>query len=412
MPIDEHAIGIHIILRNKAGTFPKILENLSGLIFEEDTEFKQKNNNLFYPSFHYSRYQNCSYGKKQREQYFYFTADITLENSVANNAEKGAVILSLPTPDESLVERNSIIDRINSLLFSSQNNGWLGHIKKSDGKIVMINIDDNLEQHIRVAHELLEKNCLFQVTVSPETYRAKIFNILQNSEFYRHFIPEELLNAEFNRSYVNTQFSYNENIHIERIPLAKLHICCRHGDKSGALAAAINTLLFRKFNGYRNDGLQYVFNIMFLIDYFSFSPSVAYDAIYGRLTDFKKDRIKIAQKDDDNNNHTDISKPPDVTRAREVIERILICPISDNNSCNNSWVEYANKLHEYLKENGEISYKEPIKDQYNNNILIYRNEHQPCWIQDEDHNKRNAPNTGCDICRKCWRIDELRKVYH
>ncbi|MCR4322210.1 MAG: hypothetical protein NUV74_17970 [Candidatus Brocadiaceae bacterium] len=165
---------------------------------------------------------------------------------------------------------------------------------------------------------------------------------------------------------------------------------------------------------------------MFLIDYFSFSPNVVYKDVYGHL-ELTKNRIKI-EKCDDNNRNT-VDKKTDETWARKVIERILICPISDVNDehSQGKWSEYANNLKNFLNDNttnnpGERTNYTMIKDPNDNDtkcypksILIYRNDSTPCWIRDKDHRGEDtegmsAPDAGCDICRKCWWIDEFRKI--
>lgn len=403
--LSENAIGIHIILRNRAGTFSKILADLSGLKFEENSIFKSNPETLFYPSFHYSRYQNCAFGKKQEEeQYFYFTADISLEKECLSDAEKGAAILSLPSVDisdkQSKHNREEIRRSLNILRVPPKGDvlGWIKskncyiyqQFKKNNNKI-------DFKKYL--IKSLLSENCLFQVTASPETYRAKLFNLLKNWDFYGSFAKEEV-KAEIERAFINTRFEYefkkDEEGMILGNPLAKLYLCCRYGKKPGALAAAINTLLFKKYDSHLN--VNYVFNIMFLMDYFSYSPSVSYDVIYGRL-----EKQETWNKEDVN----------------KVIERILICPISDNKNNNkNSWNKYANELLAFLGEDYNIvpADIENNPDHKNpENILIYRNDKPPCSISQKHHEEdrqRPSPDKGCDICRRCWWIKEFReKIY-
>lgn len=396
--LSNDAIGIHIILRNRAGTFPKILADLSGLKFEENSDFKSKNGPLFYPSFHYSRYQNCAFGKKQKKkQYFYFTADISLEKECESDAEKGATILSLPSSDDQSRNNREKIRKALNILRLPPKGDVLGWIKSKNGYIYQQFKNNRTDPKNDIVNNLLSENCFFQVTVSPETYRAKLFNLLKNWDFYKTF-AEEKARAEIERAFINTSFEYKFNKDKDdekRIlgnPLAKLYLCCLYGDKPGALAAAINTLLFKKFD--RCHDVEYVFNIMFLIDYFSYSPIVSYDVLYGRLEP-KDRRIKIAS---------------------DVIERILICPISD--SKNDDWRTYAQKLFEFLgTDSYDIVLDPPENTNLKNlkNILIYRKDRYPCSISQkypEEDRQKQALNKGCDICQKCWWLEEFRdKVY-
>lgn len=370
MSIDKPAIGIHIIQRDKPGSFPKIIADLSGI------QFKQTDCTHI-PSFHYSRYQNCAFGKKQVEKYFYYTADITLEEKPKNDNEEkiGAVVLSLPSPSE----RDDVIKYINKLLFNSDK---LGSIKIPNEEYIKVDNILNKKEHI---NHLL-KNCIFQVTTSPETYRAKLFNLFKNWDFYgdQEFKKEDAI-KEIGRAYIDTTFSYSKDIP-KGSPLAKLYLCCRYGDQPGALAAAINTLLFRVWKNFQDK--KYIFNIMFYIDYFSFASGVAYDAIYGKLARSNK-RI-------------------DEGKLKDVIERILICPITEVPS--SSWYdEYAIKLYYFLNGTGYKYEIEPKQENVQNkqnisNILIYRDNKSPCEICGirEDGEQERRPNKGCDICRKFW----------
>lgn len=386
MSINKQAIGIHIIQRDKAGAFPRILANLSGI------EFKQADCTQGYkiPSFHYSRYQNCTYGKKQDGKYFYYTADITLEkqeDAIKDNEEaKGAVVLSLPSPDPSSSERENkrenIIKDIDKLLFNSDRDNRLGRVKIDVEKY--IDLDQGGINNKEFVYKLLTQECIFQVTTSPETYRAKLFNLFKNWDFYKEFKEKEA-GYEIRRAYIDTTFSYSDGIP-KGSPLAKLYLCCRYGDRPGSLAAAINTLLFREWKNTQDKNK--IFNIMFYMDYFSFAPSVAYDAIYGHLEDLKDNSNRICKE-----------------QSKDVIERILICPITGEGS----WSKYADNLLNFLNnknvENKYIIMKpEKIKnDQSIPNILIYRDKKSPfkiCEIRDDG--ERRLPNKGCDICRKYW----------
>lgn len=386
----KQALGIHIILKNKVGNFAKILADLSGLSFE-DADLCNSTKEL--PSFHYRRYQNCVFGKKQgKEQYFYFTANITLEKPPArsNESEIGAVVLSVPSLgtscENSIEDRDEIIKAINKLLFNCGGDS-LGKVKISTGGRICLYDIKNRE----FVNELLTKNCVFQVTTSAETYRAKIFNLYKNMDFYKTIAKKENLKADIERAYIDTTFSYDDNISkdiCKDSPLAKLYLCCRYGNKPGALAAAINTLLFRKFDNAQNN-TDTVFNITFLIDYFSFSPSVSYNDFYGYLESAEEN----------------IRKRGSVSDAREIIERILICPITGDSP----WTEYANALWKFLKEKDDYRAMDKKETELSNstdnlidsdNYFIYRKEKRPCEITKDS---KRHPNEGCDICKKYWR---------
>lgn len=399
MSINEQAIGIHIIQGDKPGSFPRILANLSGLQFETPGCVK----GYKIPSFHYSRYQNCTYGKKQSEKYFYYTADITLEeqkNEIKDNEDAiGAVVLSLPSPgkqkNEIKKEEEAIgddeIKYINKLLFNSDSNDKLGPglVNIGNGQFIDLIQDGKDVDHKESVYKLLTQNCTFQVTTSPETYRAKLFNLLKNWDFFGD--PEfkkKDAERETKRAYIDTTFSYSKEISNVR-PFAKLYLCCRYGDRPGALAAAINTLLFKKWDNSTTQNKDRIFNIMFYMDYFSFASGVAYDAIYGRL----ECNNKIISKE----------------QSKDVIERILICPITEDTSSSSSWYdEYAIKLYCFLNAAGYEYQIEPKQENVQNNqnipnILIYRNGSNPCEIiKKKDGEDERCPNKGCDICRKYW----------
>jgi hypothetical protein len=372
------AIGIHIIDRNRHGTMPGILKNLARLEFNREAKY----DNYLKPSFHYSRYQNCVFGK--HENYFLFTSNVILEKSSQEpykpENDIGAALLSLPS-------------------------GATEDIVNSFDELLKIKFGDTTE-----ADDLM-KECLFQVTCSPESYRRKVYNLEKNKDFFGNSTNKGMFGEDFrknierekNRFYINTNFSYkdkNKDNEGKRndTPLAKLYICCRHGNVPGALAVATNNMLFKKLDDDKSIGKEkLVFDITFLINYFSYSPDVIYKAIYGNLvsTD-KQDRNEL--KDG-------------------VIECILICPItnsSDNSVAKYSWKNYVKDLCKFLGEVYHTSYKsipESLNEDNRNpeNILIYQEDkrEEPCSIGHTDLNKKNEtnrlPDSGCDICRKyCW----------
>lgn len=376
----EEAIGIHMMIQNRSGITPDILAALGGVSNNTSSDENDEANKQQL-SFHYSRYYNCALGAKRKDyNHFFFESDVTLENNTTDQNKDNpfapkptntnhmiqSVLLSLPLP---LPGKKCLPNEIKKLLNSFQ--------------VEFGNCDDKNS----VVNEI--NNCQFQATCGPDAFRREMFNLNKHKNYFDTFAKDKV-EEEFKRFYLNKDFpkinERKENFHYNA-PHAKLYLCCRHGNTPGALAIALNSLLGKNYSASDNND-DMLFNITFFINYFTFDPTVVYSAIYGFL---KKpgcrNEIKGIESD--------------------VIERILICPISDDEACNNSWLEYAKTLHTNLNPRN-VKFR---LMQYNNsnNILICRNDFPPCEIKKKasgGHPEGKIPDMGCDICRKYWYVGE------
>ena len=380
------ALGIHMMVQNKSGTTPEILAALGGVKPKNQrVESKQP-----WPlSFHYCRYYNCVFGAKQQQQgnNFFFESDVTLETvqnkdktpSPPNNNDNNSdliqsILLSVRTTegqDRNEQYKPESVTNIEDLFeYYSFDSVKFGNLSKTFNK------EDKEEEFINISEKI--NACQFQATCGPDSFRREIFNLFKHKGFFEN-ISGNNLQRELNRYYFNKDFPDLES---EKITLpcnkshAKLYLCCKHGDTPGALAIALNRFLGKIYIPDPYLGNRNLFNITFLINYFTFNPKVVYEAIYGNLVNLNGCRNKLNEG---------------------VIERILICPISDSDK----WYNYANELRTSLGEYKYNIWPKSNDSNNKNNILIHRKDCEPCKICKEPE-KEIKPDAGCDICRKYW----------
>lgn len=456
------AFGIHIIDRNRHGVMPDILRRLAGLNSFDYPNSKEHYKSKHAPSFHYCRYQNCTYGMNQGNK-FLFTSYATLEIPSKNEKEKqendpdiGAMLLSVPSmlkPEnpEHQEARKFVVECIKDMVLEGVeipkglNNDFLNQLKtalngkirideqntrikmKFTGGILTKEEKEKLEKLknnqynnakniiinlLKSYSNILNGECFLQVTCPPESYRRKILNITENENYFKQVDKLEKLDRENGQSnelelgklerekqrfYFDNEFSYKDKSGNNQKSLAKIYLCCRYGDRPGALAIALNNMLFKHL---QKDEIYPVrkpdklaFNITYLINYFSYSTNVIYKAIYGNLVD------------------TDCGNE----LVNGVIDHVLICPTNDGNNQNNPWHTYAKDLKDFLNENDVYGENRYNAVRNGNNFLVYhkedksRNNPKVCkmmMMKDVRHKKygRHSPDLGCDICRKYWYV--------